>query len=263
MPTYDFKPAMTSSQETITPEPGQLLFDYTSGALRITASNNQPMFIGATKIATESEINSLTSEKIYPGEFICDSENDALYYVNKNHEVVLLNKAVKFVSNPNALINMTDPDKTAGQLFVIEDNLSLMSYINGQWETLGGATDVGVLSISAGNNGITIGGDAAAPTVSAKISPDSGNALSVRANGLYASSPSGVAKIGYFTIPNGTNGNYTLTHNFNTSTILVQAYGATSKKSVWLDYTVTNANSLTITFSTALTEALTVVIVHA
>lgn len=265
MPTYyNLKLVMASDDDYATPTPGQVVFNYTSGALRIDKPNSGVSFIGTAKLMdNETAIAALTHDELYTGQFICDLANQALYYANGAREPDLLIKAVKFVSNSNVLINMTDPINTAGQLFVTEDNLSLMSYINGQWETLGGATDVGVLSISAGNNGITIGGDAAAPTVSAKISPDSGNALSIRANGLYASSPSGVAKIGYFTIPSGTNGNYTLTHNFNTSTILVQAYGATSKKSVWLDYTVTNANSLTITFSTALTEALTVVIVHA
>lgn len=262
---YDFKPIMTQNYESQVWSPGQIIFDNTSSALRIDGVNGKSMLIGAIKIVANSdEFNQLTQEDVYVGQLVYDADNQALYYVSESRIPDLINKAVKFVQNQNVLINMSQPDDAIGQLFVVEDTFSLMSYINGQWETIGGGTtDVGVRTITAEDNSITIGRDTTDPTIGVNISPDANNALSLRVNGLYASQPTGVAKIGYFTIPNGTNGNYTLTHNYNTSTVIVQAYGATSKKSVWLDYTVTNANSLTISFSTALTEALTVVIVHA
>lgn len=259
---YDFKPIMTQDQSAILPVPGQVVFDYSSGALRIDGAQSKT--IGAIKlVANLSELSELTQQEVYEGELVCVIEDQSLYYISASGQPDLINKAVKFVQTANELINMTVPSDTEGQLFVVMDSLSLMSYINNQWETLGGTTDVGVRTITAANNSITIGNDEAYPTIGVNISPDTNNALSLRANGLYASQPTDIAKIGYFTIPSGTNGNYTLTHNYNTSTIIVQAYGATTKKSVWLDYTVTNANSLTISFSTALTEALTVVITHA
>lgn len=260
---YNFKPIMTQDQTVIEPVTGQVIFDYVSGALRVDY-HNQTKIIGAIKaVANLEELRQFTQQEVYEGELVCVVGDAALYFIDIFGEPILINKSVKFVQTANELINMTVPSDTEGQLFVVTESLSLMSYINNQWETLGGATDVGVRTITAENNSITIGRNETDPTIGVNISPDANNALSLRVNGLYASQPTGVAKIGYFTIPNGTNGNYTLTHNYNTSTIIVQAYGATSKKSVWLDYTVTNANSLTISFSTALTEALTVVIVHA
>lgn len=48
------------------------------------------------------------------------------------------------------------------------------------------AADAKVASVTAGNGSVTIGGTATAPTVAAKISAEGGNALSLKADGLFA-----------------------------------------------------------------------------
>lgn len=74
--------------------------------------------------------------------------------------------------------------------------------------------------------------------------------LDSRVTALESGGGSGVKKYTAL-IGNGSATTIDVTHNLNTEDITVRAYDATSKASLWLAYTITNANSISITFTTA------------
>ena len=54
------------------------------------------------------------------------------------------------------------------------------------------------------------------------------------------------------TIGNGSSTSYTVTHNLGTSDICVSAVQVSSNQNVWIQYTVNNTNSITLTFASAI-----------
>ena len=54
------------------------------------------------------------------------------------------------------------------------------------------------------------------------------------------------------TIGNGSSTSYTVTHNLGTSDICVSAVQVSSNQNVWIQYTINNANSITLTFTSAI-----------
>lgn len=54
------------------------------------------------------------------------------------------------------------------------------------------------------------------------------------------------------TIGNGYSTSYTVTHNLGTSDICVSAVQVSSNQNVWIQYTINNANSITLTFASAI-----------
>ena len=53
------------------------------------------------------------------------------------------------------------------------------------------------------------------------------------------------------TIGDGSSTTYTVTHNLNTTKICVNAIQVSTNQNVWIQYTVTSANAITLTFSSA------------
>lgn len=54
------------------------------------------------------------------------------------------------------------------------------------------------------------------------------------------------------TIGNGSSTSYTVTHNLGTSDICVSAVQVSSNQNVWIQYTINNTNSITLTFASAI-----------
>lgn len=54
------------------------------------------------------------------------------------------------------------------------------------------------------------------------------------------------------TIGNGSSTSYTVTHNLGTFDICVSAVQVSSNQNVWIQYTINNANSITLTFASAI-----------
>lgn len=54
------------------------------------------------------------------------------------------------------------------------------------------------------------------------------------------------------TIGNGFSTSYTVTHNLGTSDICVSAVQVSSNQNVWIQYTINNTNSITLTFASAI-----------
>lgn len=53
------------------------------------------------------------------------------------------------------------------------------------------------------------------------------------------------------TIGNGSSTSYTVTHSLNTTDICVNAVQVSSNQNVWIQYTINNANQITLSFSAA------------
>lgn len=54
------------------------------------------------------------------------------------------------------------------------------------------------------------------------------------------------------TIGDGSSTSYTVTHNLDTSDICVSAVQVSSNQNVWIQYTINNTNSITLTFASAI-----------
>lgn len=54
------------------------------------------------------------------------------------------------------------------------------------------------------------------------------------------------------TIGNGSSTSYTVTHNLGTSDICVNAVQLSSNQNVWIQYTINNTNSITLTFASSI-----------
>lgn len=53
------------------------------------------------------------------------------------------------------------------------------------------------------------------------------------------------------TIGNGSATSFNITHNLNTNDVIVMGYLVGNNQSIWLEYTITNANTVNIVFDSA------------
>lgn len=81
-----------------------------------------------------------------------------------------------------------------------------------------------------------------------------GQVITFNANGVPVATTmqSGGVKKYSTTIGNGTSTSYTVTHNLGTSDICVSAVQVSSNQNVWIQYTINNTNSITLTFASAI-----------
>lgn len=85
------------------------------------------------------------------------------------------------------------------------------------------------------------------------VTGTSGQVIAFNASGVPVAttlSTGGVKKY-TTTIGNGSSTSYTVTHSLNTTDICVNAVQVSSNQNVWIQYTINNANQITLSFSAA------------
>lgn len=89
-------------------------------------------------------------------------------------------------------------------------------------------------------------------TISSKVlSVGAGNGISVNANDVAVDTAVVVRK--YVTTPNNSASSYTITHNLGTTSVIVQVIEDSTGQFLYADYTITDSNTVTVSFGSAQT----------
>lgn len=149
-----------------------------------------------------------------------------------------------------------DTTETDGYVLCARDSelQTLSSNIDTHFETLEGQLN----NYAETANGHTITANAVAISNAdgklTALTGTNGQVITFNANGVPVATTmqsGGVQKYST-TIGNGSSTSYTVTHNLGTSDICVSAVQVSSNQNVWIQYTINNTNSITLTFTSAI-----------
>ena len=160
------------------------------------------------------------------------------YYITDSHKL-----AVGDTTTTNGYIVCADDEEVQN----IHSGLSLQisgleTLMRNYAQTTGGNTITGNAVAISNSDGELTG-----------LTGTNGQVIAFNASGVPVAttlSTGGVKKY-TTTIGNGSSTSYTVTHSLNTTDICVNAVQVSSNQNVWIQYTINNANQITLSFSAA------------